>query len=123
LSGLSLFFHLIKDNSWHSVDELSKTLNVPPKRLSEMSKLLSEHNLIQYREDTGEVKINPKWRFICEEYNGPEEEKQAVGTIMVPPEKSVRLQCITVTNLTDTALELDVRINRELKEITINKIK
>jgi hypothetical protein len=123
LSQLSLFFHLIKDNSWHSVNELSKALNVPPDRLIEMSKLLSEHNLIEYRQNKGQVKINPKWKFIFEEYNESEEEKQSVGTIMVPPEKSVKLQGITVTNLTDTSLELNVRMNRELKEITINRIK
>jgi DNA-binding transcriptional regulator YhcF (GntR family) len=76
LSGLSLFFDLIKDNLWHSVSELSKALGVPPDRLSEASKLLSEHNVIEYRQDKGEVKMNPKWKFIFEEYTESEEEKQ-----------------------------------------------
>jgi hypothetical protein len=42
---------------------------------------------------------------------------------MVPPEKGAKLQGIIVTNLTDTALEFNVQIDRELKEISINKIK
>lgn len=122
LSKLSLFFELIKDNSWHSINELSKTLNVQPNRLSEMSKLLSEHNLIEYRQDTEEVKINPKWKFICEEYDEHVEQNQSIGTIIISPEKSVNLQGTTITNLTDAALELNVRVDKEIKEITINRI-
>lgn len=122
MSKLSLFFELIKDNSWHSINELSKTLNVQPNRLSEMSKLLSEHNLIEYRQDTEEVKINPKWKFICEEYDEHVEQNQSIGTIIISPEKSVNLQGTTITNLTDAALELNVRVDKEIKEITINRI-
>ena len=122
MTKLSLFFDLIKDNLWHGVNELSEALNVPPNRLSEMSKLLNEHNLVEYKRDAEQVKINPKWKFIYEEYNEPIERKQTIGTIVVPSEKSVKLQGTSVTNLTDMALELDVRINKEVKEITINKI-
>jgi hypothetical protein len=122
LAKLSLFFELINDNFWHSIDELSKLLSVSPNRLSEMAKLLSEHSLIEYRQSTEEVKANEKWNFTAEEYNEFSKEKQSIGTIIVPPEKSVKLQSTTVTNLTDIALELDIRINKELREITINKI-
>lgn len=122
MSKLSLFFKLIKDNSWHSINELSKTLNVQPNRLSEMSKLLSEHNLIEYRQDTEEVKINPKWKFICEEYDEQVEQNQSIGTIIISPEKSVNLQGTTITNLTDAALELNVKVDKEIKEITISRI-
>jgi len=87
-----------------------------------MAKLLTEHNLIEYKQDTEQVKINPKWKFIYEEYNEPPEQNQAIGTIIIPPEKSVNLQGTMVTNLTSSALELNVRINKELKEIAINKI-
>jgi predicted transcriptional regulator len=69
LSKLSLFFQLLKDESWHSISELSEALNVSQNRLSEMAKLLMEHNLIEYKRETEQVKINPKWKFICDEYN------------------------------------------------------
>lgn len=122
MSKLSLFFDLIKDDSWHNISELSKTLKVPPDRLGEMLKLLTEHNLIEYKQDIEKVKINPKWKFICEEYDGPVQQEQAMGTVIIPPEKTVNLQGIKVTNLTDIALELNFRIDRELEEITIDKI-
>jgi len=121
LTKLSLFFDLIKDGSWHSINEFSEALNIPPNRLGEMLKLLTEHNLIEYKQDLEKVKINPKWKFICEEYNEPVKQKQAIGTIIIPSEKTVNLQGIKVTNLIDTALELNFRIDKELKEITIEK--
>jgi uncharacterized protein YlaI len=40
-----------------------------------MSKLLSKHNLIEYREDIKQVKINPKWKFVCEECDEPRRRK------------------------------------------------
>jgi hypothetical protein len=42
---------------------------------------------------------------------------------MVPQEKGAKLQGIVVTNLTGIALESNGRVDRELKEISINKIK
>jgi hypothetical protein len=49
--------------------------------------------------------------------------KNNVKPIIVHPEKDVKLQGIAVEGLTDAALELNVRIDRELKEVSINKIK
>lgn len=122
MSKLSLFFDSIKDGSWHGVNDLSKSLKVPLDHLNEMLTLLTEHNLIEYKKDNEKVKINPKWKFIYQEYNRPLEEKEAMGTMIVPPEKTVNLQGTKVTNLTDTTLELNFTINRELKELTIEKI-
>jgi hypothetical protein len=113
---------MIKDNSWHSISELSKTLSVSPNRLNEMAKLLSEHKLIEYKQNTEEVKTGEKWGVICEECSKFDKEKRLIGTIIVPPEKSIKLQSTTVTNLTDMTLELNIRINKRLEEITISKI-
>ncbi|MDH5482932.1 MAG: hypothetical protein OEY22_08660 [Candidatus Bathyarchaeota archaeon] len=121
MAKLSSFFGLIRDNSWHTIKEISETLDIPSNRLSEMSKLLSEHDLIEYEQDKERVKINAEWKIICEQYDEIEE-KQSVATIIVPPEKDVRLQNTTIANLTDMPLELNVRINGNLKEVTINKI-
>ncbi len=67
MSKLTLLLQLIKDDSWHSISELSKALNVPQKILSEIAKLLMEHNIIEYKPETEELKLSPKWKFICEE--------------------------------------------------------
>ena len=67
MSKLTIFLQLINDDLWHSISELSKALNVPQKSLSEVAKLLMEHNIIEYKSETEEVKISPKWKFICEE--------------------------------------------------------
>lgn len=50
-------------------------------------------------------------------------EKLAVGTVILPPKKSVKVQSIQITNLTEKELELGFRINKKLKELAIGMLK
>jgi hypothetical protein len=52
-----------------------------------------------------------------------EQPTATVGTIIIPPQKTLMIQSTRITNLTDTSLELNVSINKKIREIAINKIK
>lgn len=75
LTKLGHFFQLLKDDSWHNINELSNTLKVPPNHMSEVLKLLNKHNLIEYKQDPEEAKINPEWKFICQDTTHPNKKK------------------------------------------------
>ena len=122
MSKLSLFFSLIKDGSWHSTEELSKAMNVPMDRLTQILKLLTEHHVIEYKQDTKQIKLNPKYKILFDENQENEEEKKATGTLIIPPNSSINIQCTKITNLTDNPVELDIKTDKKVREITINKI-
>ncbi len=48
--------------------------------------------------------------------------KTAVGIIMLPAKKSIDIQGIKVSNLTEKELELAIRVNKKLEELGINLI-
>ena len=122
MSKLSLFFSLIKDGSWHSTEELSKAMNVPMDHLTKILKLLTEHHVIEYKQDTKRIKLNPKYKILFDENQENEEEKKATGTLIIPPNSSINIQCTKITNLTDNPVELDIKTDKKVREITINKI-
>lgn len=49
-------------------------------------------------------------------------ETTAVGTIIIPPQKTIIIQNTQIANLTDVPLELEVRVDKKISEIAINKI-
>ena len=90
--------------------------------LTQILKLLTEHHVIEYKQDTKQIKLNPKYKILFDENQENEEEKKAIGTLIIPPNSSINIQCTKITNLTDNPVELDIKTNKLLREITINKI-
>lgn len=125
---LDNFFDKIKNGAWHSLTELSKTLNIPIDQLVEISKSLSEQELVKYEEKAKWVKINTDWKpLLSEEETEPEEAKEAehkptVGTVIIPSKKSLTIQNIQISNTTDKDLELLLRICNRFLELAISKI-
>ena len=117
------------DNVWHNIDEIAKTLEIPQDKLQQIIKFLTETDLVQHNPATNQIKINQNWKtlIINQKETNPETQTQpdqtAVGTIIIPPQKTLIIQCTRITNLTDNSLELEIRINKRLNEIAINKIK
>jgi predicted transcriptional regulator len=117
------------DNVWHNIDEIAKTLEIPQDKLQQTIKFLTETDMIQHNQATNQIKINQNWKtlIINQKETTPETQTQpeqtAVGTIIIPPQKTLIIQCTRITNLTDNSLELEIRINKRLNEIAINKIK
>lgn len=119
----------LDDNVWHNIDEIAKTLEIQQDKLQQIIKFLTETDLIQHNPATNQIKLNQNWKtlIINQKETNPETQTQpdqtAVGTIIIPPQKTLIIQCTRITNLTDNSLELEIRINKRLNEIAINKIK
>jgi len=120
---------LLSDNVWHNMDEMAKTLEIPQDKLQQTIKFLTETDIIQHNQATNQIKLSQNWKtlIINQKQTNPETQTQpeqtAVGTIIIPPQKTLIIQCTRITNLTDNSLELEIRINKKINEIAINKIK
>jgi hypothetical protein len=126
---LEKLLNLLSDNVWHNIDEMAKTLEIQQDKIQQIIKLLTETDLIQHNPATNQIKLNQNWKtlIINQKETNPETQTQpeqtAVGTIIIPPQKTLIIQCTRITNLTDNSLELEIRINKKLNEIAINTIK
>jgi len=120
---------LLSDNVWHNIDEMIKTLEIPKDKVPQIITFLTETDLIQHNPATNQIKLNQNWKtlYINQKETSPETRAQpdntAVGTIIIPPQKTLVIQCTRITNLTENSLELEIRINKKLNEIAINEIK
>jgi hypothetical protein len=120
---------LLSDSVWHNIDEMGKTLEIPQDKLRQTIKFLTETDIIQHNPATSQIKLNQNWKTLIINQKEPNPETQAqtettaVGTIIIPPQKTLVIQCTRITNLTENSLELEIRINKKLDEIAINKIK
>ncbi|MEM3700635.1 MAG: hypothetical protein QXL57_07210 [Candidatus Bathyarchaeia archaeon] len=123
---LEKLLSLLSDNVWHNMEEITKTLEIPSEKFQQIIKFLTEADMIQYNSATNQVKLNQNWKTLIinqKEHDQPQQETTAIGTIIIPPQKSLVIQCTRISNLTDNSLELEVRIDKRLSEIAINKIK
>ncbi|MGQ9507396.1 MAG: hypothetical protein ACUVTB_06005 [Candidatus Bathycorpusculaceae bacterium] len=123
---LEKLLSLLSDNVWHNMEDVTKTLEIPPEKFQQIIKFLTEADMIQYNSATNQIKLNQNWKTLIinqKQQNQPQPETTAIGTIIIPPQKTLLIQCTRISNLTDNSLELEVRIDKKLSEIAINKIK
>ncbi|MEM4481106.1 MAG: hypothetical protein QXG58_07750 [Candidatus Bathyarchaeia archaeon] len=117
---------LLDDNQWHTINEIAETLQTTPEKAQKIIEILAEADMIQHNPTTNQVKLNQNWKtlIINQKETTPEQPQQAtaIATIIMPPQKTLTIQQTRITNLTDTSLELEIRINKKLSEIAINKI-
>ncbi|MEM0006663.1 MAG: hypothetical protein QXR89_00125 [Candidatus Bathyarchaeia archaeon] len=123
---------LLNDDLWHNIKEVAETLQIPPEKAQKIVEFLTEADMIQHNPTTNQIKLNQNWKTLIinqkETPNTAQAQQEtataatAIGTIIIPPQKSLIIQCTRITNLTDTSLELEIRINKKLNEIAINKI-
>jgi len=121
LSKLDDFFDLIKDGTWHSLHELSEKLRIPPEKLADMTKFLSQQGLIQFREEAKMIKIDPKWRSLIYEEER-EEVRPTIGTIIIPPTQSLTIQNVEISNETDRAIEFGLSVEKGLMKLAVTRI-
>lgn len=113
---------LIDDGKWHSLPDLAEELGAPPDQLAETVKSLSEYNLVEFEEEAERVRLS-SWVRKFPAAVEVEEGKPAVGTIIIPPGGSITIQETLISNLTDTDIELSVRIDRKIRELAISRVK
>jgi hypothetical protein len=125
---LEKLLSLLSDNVWHSTSEIAQTLEIPQDKLQQVITLLTETELIQNNPATNQIKLSQNWKtlIINQKETNPETQTQtettAVGTMIIPPRQTLIIQCTRITNLTENSLELEIRINKKIREIAINKI-
>jgi hypothetical protein len=115
--------NLLGDNVWHNIDEMAKTLGIPREKLQQVVTLLTETDMVQHNAATNQIKLDQSWRTLTIDTEETQPETTAVGTMIMPPQKTLIIQCTRITNLTDTSIELEFRIDKRIREIAINKIK
>lgn len=124
MAKLDKFFDSIRDGVWHSLDELSRELSLQVDQLVEVSESLAEKGLVKYDERRRWVKMIPGWECFLSE--GDEEEKTdhkpAVGTVILPPQESVRIQDTHITNATSLDVELWIKVCKKLTKLAIGKV-
>jgi len=107
---------LIKEQKAKDIKKLAKETEIPKESLHLILTDLSQHNLIEYNAETGEVKL-PKWLLKVD--RKIEKGKPAVGEIILPRYSEVQIQDTVIGNYTGRDLELKVRLRAKLKEISI----
>ena len=120
---LEKLLNLLSDNVWHNIDKTAKTLELPQNKFQQVITFLTDTDLIHHNPATNQIKLNQNWKTLLINKKETNPEAMAIGTIIIPPQKTLTIQCTRITNLTDNSLELEIRINKKLHEIAINKIK
>jgi predicted transcriptional regulator len=100
-----------------NIKQLAKRLEIPTEQLEKIIKDLKTHDLLEYNEQTGEVKL-PSWLANIEKE--VENIKPATGNIILPKNQEITIQDVAIGNFTDKDLELNVRLKMKLKEIAIH---
>ena len=117
---------LLCDNQWHNMKTIAENLEIPEEKFRQMIAFLAEADIIKQNQ-TNQIKLSQNWKtLLISQKETNSETKQgttAIGTIIIPPQKTLIIQCTRITNLTDTNLELEIRMNKRIREIAINKIK
>jgi len=90
--SLDHLFTLLSDESWHSSAELSKQLGIRISKVTELSKLLSSHGIIQYNGKDGKVKIKHLWRLLLP----IEDTSTTTETVAIPPHTSPKVKSTQV---------------------------
>ncbi|MDH5438713.1 MAG: hypothetical protein OEX76_07420 [Candidatus Bathyarchaeota archaeon] len=118
--SIEKFFTTIKDGSWHSIDDLSDQLELPPNKLTELSKFLSDHDLLQYDDKIQRIRIRLIWKLLLTTNEEPNEPKTTVATLVIPPQNSIKVQSIQFNNISDVEVEVSLRISSEkISEVAI----
>ena len=122
---LEEFLTLLGDDVWHNIDETAKILKIPQTKFQRVITFLTEADLIHHNSTTNQIKLNRNWKtfLINHKEIQARPETTALSTIIIPPQKTLVIQSTRITNLTDTNLELEMRIDKRIREIAINRIK
>lgn len=126
---LEKFLEVLGDGAWHPLEDVAEALKMPIERFKQVMDFLADADIIQRNPVTNEVKLNQNWKTLIigqgdESVEDSEKpiRRKVIGTIIVPPKKSIVIQCTQITNLTDTSLELEICVDKKIEEINISKI-
>jgi hypothetical protein len=111
---------LISNGGWHPLKDVAESLKASVEEVTDKVNTLSETGILVYDKKTDKVKLSP-WLLELEEKTETAGKKSAIGSIILPPEGQVSIQNIVISNLLDKAVELGIRTDTRLREISISK--
>jgi hypothetical protein len=114
------FFTILKDEAWHSIDELADQIEIQTNKLIEFSQFLSEQGIIKYEDKTHRIKIEPEWKSLLPTESELAEPKTTVATLIIPPETTIDVQSTRISNISKIELEVTLRITNKIQEVAIN---
>jgi hypothetical protein len=107
---------LIEEQKTIDITQLAKKLEIPILNLKEILTEMTKHNLLEYNEKTGKLRL-PSW--LIEIDKEIEELAPATGAIILPRFQEIKIQDVDVGNFTKNDLELKIRLKAKSKEIAI----
>jgi DNA-binding IclR family transcriptional regulator len=107
---------LIEEEKTIDIRQLAKRLDISILTLKQILTDLAEHELVEYNEKTGKLRL-PSW--LIEIDKEIEELAPATGAIILPRFQEIKIQDVAVGNFTRNDLELKVRLKAMSKEIAI----
>lgn len=126
---LERLISILSDNVWHNVDQVKNALEIPEGKVQPIIAFLEETDIIQHNPATNQIKLNQSWKNLLISQYSPnsedtnsKQENMAIGTIILPPRQPLMIQCMRITNLTDSNLEIEIRLDSKIREIAINKV-
>ena len=123
LQTIDHFLTKLQDGAWHSLRTLSRNFNIPKNRLETLSALLAEPKIVEYNPAKSQVKIGNRWRKLLENTDTEgKRHKTAVGTVALPPNGTVTVQGVQMTNLLKKEIEINMRLDARIREIAISDV-
>jgi hypothetical protein len=110
----------IRNGGWHRLKDVAENLKASVEDITDEVTTLSESGVLVYDEKANRVKLS-QWLMELEEKAEAAGKKSAVGSIILPPEGQVSIQNIVISNFLDKPIELGIRTDTKLREISISK--
>ena len=113
---------LIDNGEWHSLNELAQELNASLNEVTKIVESLEKCTVVTHLKESQQVRLRSWIRNLLADLRFNDEEKVALGTIILPPESNITIQNTVISNFTEDDLEIGVRIDKKLKELAISRI-
>jgi hypothetical protein len=120
---------VLSDDQWHDPSYIMTMLGIHEDELRKTITFLADAGLVERDSATNHVKLDSAWKsFLANQKEMDSRahqstDKPTIGTIIVPPQRTLVIQCTRITNLTESSLELGIRLDNRIREITIDKVK
>lgn len=117
----------IENGDWHKLPELAQKTGYTTKKLAKYCETLAKHDLVEYDPKTNSVRLSQELINLITQLHAKEAiearwERRGVATIIIPPEKSFKIQKVTIHNLANQDLQFELKFNTELHEIAITQV-
>ena len=110
----------LSDRGWHRLEDVAQILKASVEDVTNEVGMLAEAGVLVYDEKTKKAKLS-QWLLEIEE-KAEAGKRSAVGSIILPPEGQVSIQNIVISNFLDKPVELGIRADAKLREISISRV-